>query len=306
MKKNRVIATLVLAVASLTMTSFVKAQGCSDAGFCTVGGMKPHSADSVYEGSNALKIGAGYGKADFSISTFGNYIEYSRSFTQNFSADLRMTSIVQSGNGISEFGLSDVYLTTNLGLGKNLSLTTGVKIPLSKGDRVLDSLPLPMDYQSSLGTFDIIVGLGYVINRLQLAAALQQPLTQNENTFLAENYPADSPLRAFYSTNDFKRSGDVLLRVSYPIPMSDGLQMTPSLLPIYHMQNDKYTDANGVEKEITGSQGLTLNFNLYFDLALDSNQALQMNVGVPFIVRDARPDGLTRSFVANLEYAVRF
>jgi hypothetical protein len=29
-------------------------------------------------------------------------------------------------------------------------------------------------------------------------------------------------------------------------------------------------------------------------------------VGMPFIVRESRPDGLTRSFIANLEYRIKF
>ena len=58
--------------------------------------------------------------------------------------------------------------------------------------------------------------------------------------------------------------------------------------------------------EIEGSQGLTLNWNLYLDYELNNDQALQLNVGSPFIVRDTRPDGLTRSFVASLEYRIKF
>ena len=32
----------------------------------------------------------------------------------------------------------------------------------------------------------------------------------------------------------------------------------------------------------------------------------EFNLGTPLIVRDARPDGLTRSIVLNLEYKFRF
>jgi hypothetical protein len=171
---------------------------------------------------------------------------------------------------------------------------------------MLDGLPLPMDYQSSLGTFDLIFGMGYTIKKLQLVTAIQQPLTQNDNQFLATDYDEDSPLRAFPSTNQFKRSGDVLVRISYPIVISPRMTFTPGLLPIYHLANDKYTDEFNVEKEIVGSQGLTLNGNIYFDYEINKKSTLQINMGVPFVVRDARPDGLTRSFIANLEYRLKF
>lgn len=82
--------------------------------------------------------------------------------------------------------------------------------------------------------------------------------------------------------------------------------ITPSLLPIYHLMNDKFTNALGLENEIKGSQGLTLNGNAYLDYAINAKNALQINLGMPFLVRDARPDGLTRTFVANLEYKIKF
>ena len=77
-------------------------------------------------------------------------------------------------------------------------------------------------------------------------------------------------------------------------------------MPIYHLTNDKYTDQLKVERAITGSQGLTLNGNIYIDYELNNKSAIQFNVGMPFVVRDKRPDGLTRSFIANLEYSVLF
>jgi hypothetical protein len=93
---------------------------------------------------------------------------------------------------------------------------------------------------------------------------------------------------------------------SYPISVNKKLKLTPSILPIYHLANDKYTDEAGVEKEIIGSEGLTLNGNVYIDYQINQTNSIQVNMAMPFIVRDVRPDGLTRSFVANLEYRIRF
>ena len=163
-----------------------------------------------------------------------------------------------------------------------------------------------MDYQSSLGTFDIIVGVGFELGKLQCVTAIQQPITQNKNAFLSEKYPVSSELRNFQSTNNYKRSGDVLFRVSYPIMLGDKFKITPSILPIYHLNDDKYTDALAVERTINGSQGLTLNGNAFFDYEINNKNAMQLNVGAPFIVRDARPDGLTRGLVINLEYRIKF
>lgn len=296
---------LLIFILSLT-TYYANAQGCSDAGFCTINSIKPNSSDTVTESTNQVKVGVSLGSADNSISIFGNYIEYNRQVTNSFGIDAKITSLSQSGNGISNIGISDIYLTGNYKVNEKLKLILGTKIPLTDGNKKKDNIALPMDYQSSLGTFDLIFGAGYEIKKIQLVLAFQQPMSQNKNEFIAENYPVNSKIREFQSTNKFKRSSDVLLRVSYPVKLGEKFRITPSLLPIYHLSNDKYTNNLRIENEIKGSQGLTLNGNAYLDYEINNKNALQLNVGMPFVVRDARPDGLTRSFVVNLEYKVKF
>lgn len=282
----------------------VLGQGCSDAGFCTLDSFKPH-ADSAEFGSR-LKIGSNVGTGDHSIFVFGSYLELNQSISKKLNADAKLTALSQSGNGIAVFGLSDLFFNINYAATDRLTFTAGAKVPLTDGNRTRNDLALPMDYQSSLGTFDLILGTGYRFRKLQFILAYQQPLTQNKNTFLAEEYPSDSPLSNFHSTNQFKRKGDVLVRLSYPLRVARKLTLTPSLLPIYHLGNDKYVDELNNTQEISDSKGLTLNATLYLDFAISNTSTFQINAGAPFIVREARPDGLTRSFVINLEYAVKF
>lgn len=298
--------SIFLTLFFLLVTASVKAQGCSDAGFCTVDSFQPHSHDENDRPVNELRVGLNTGAADYGIMVFGTNLEYHRRFSDEFSLETKLTSLGQSGNDISTYGLSDVYITGTYRFSERASFTLGTKIPLSDANKKQDGLALPMDYQSSLGTFDLIAGFGYTIKSFQLVLAYQQPLTQNNNEFLAEDYDEDSPLYEIQSTNQFKRSGDILFRLSYPFMFGSKFLFTPSLLPIYHLNNDKFTDSDGLEQEIEGSQGLTLNWNMYFDYAINQTHALQLNIGSPFIVREARPDGLTRSFVAALEYRLRF
>lgn len=300
--------TIIFMVTTLCVLSFFHSygQGCSDAGFCTINSFKPNSTDSSKLVNNQLKMGAFYGKADHAIAVYGSYIEYKRILNEQFGLDVKLTTISQNGNGISTFGLSDFFVNASYKASESLIFTLGTKIPLSDANNAKNNLPLPMDYQASLGTLDLIFGIGYEIKKIQFVAAIQQPLTQNNNQFIATDYPSNSALSTFQSTNKFQRSGDVLLRVSYPINITSKLKLTPSVLPIYHLTNDKYTDEFGVNKEISGSDGLTLNGNAYLDYELNSNNIIQLNVGAPFIVRESRPDGLTRSFIANIEYRVKF
>lgn len=75
---------------------------------------------------------------------------------------------------------------------------------------------------------------------------------------------------------------------------------------MYHLGNDTYVDELGSTRQIDGSNGLTLNVNAYADFVIGNNGMLQLNFGMPLVVREARPDGLTRSLIVNLEYALRF
>jgi len=304
LKKYKFILILIALFSLIEYNSY--GQGCSDAGFCTINSFKPNSADSSTVLNNQFKIGAFFGKADNAISVYGNYIEYNRQLNDKFGLDVKLTTLAQNGNGISTFGLSDIFLNANYKTSENLRLTIGTKLPLSNANKTYNNLPLPMDYQASLGTLDLIFGIGYEIGKIQFIAAMQLPLTQNNNQFIAMNYPINSELRTFQSTNKFERSSDVLLRVSYPVNINSKLKFTPSILPIYHLTNDKFTDEFNVKKEIKGSQGLTLNGNVYLDYAINSKNIIQFNAGLPFVVRDVRPDGLTRSFIANLEYRIKF
>ncbi|MCK6606342.1 MAG: hypothetical protein L6Q59_15710 [Ignavibacteriaceae bacterium] len=285
----------------------VMGQGCSDAGLCTMDSFKPHTDEAkMTHAMNQIKIGLNYGRGDNSIGVFGQSIEYNRQFSHNFGMDFRVTSVSQSGNGISKFGLSDLFVSGSYNTGGGGLITAGVKIPLSKSDAREGDVPLPMDYQASLGTYDLILGYGRSFGKFQVVLGYQQPLSDNKNAFFPSLYPGNPVLFAIQTTNSYKRAGDVLLRVSYPFRASDNVMLTASVLPIYHLANDKYTDAFGAEREITGSQGLTLNMNLFADIMLSATSSVQVSFGMPFVTRDARPDGLTRKFVAGAEYRVRF
>ncbi len=291
----------------LPFSLFLYSQGCSDAGFCTVNSFQPAGSDGPEEYNNQLKIGGSYGLADYDIAVAGFYLEYSRQITKAIGLDAKITTLSQSGNDVAVFDIADLYVNVNYNFTESFRLTLGVKVPQTNGNTMEDDgLPLPMDYQSSLGTLDLIGGLGYAIANFHIVAAAQIPLTQNENGFVAADYPEDSKLLDFQTTNKFVRSPDVLLRVSYPINLGARFKLTPSLLPIYHLGNDKYTDAQGVQQEIEGSEGLTLNGNVYIDYKITEKQGLQLSLGSPFVVREVRPDGLTRALVAGLEYRMSF
>ncbi len=296
----RKIIVCILIVAS---AQYLNAQGCSDAGICTIDVLKPSSGSSLRPEKNKLEAGILVGAADYSITVFGAGIGYTRKFGESWSVDTRMTFLSQSGNDISVRGPGDIFANVNYQVSQKFTLTAGAKIPLMQADRRYDNLPLPMDYQSSLGTLDLLAGIRFTPEKWQWALALQWPLRQNDNAFLPGLYPPESPLYEIQATNAFHRQPDLMLHVSRTLDMGDKITFTPGLLPIWHMGEDEYTDIDGITYAIAGSDGLTLNGTVFIDVETGSSGSLEFSLGFPFIVRDARPDGLTRSFVFGVGYA---
>lgn len=291
---------LFLILFFISLQNTVHAQGCSDAGFCTLSSFKPVSLTD--SSMNQVKLGISTGRGSHSISVFNTYVEYNRQLSGKTSLDAKLVFSSQTGNGISSSGLSDLYLNSNFTISENTVFTVGTKIPFSNGN----TAGLPMDYQSSLGTWDLISGISFQYQKAKFAVALQQPLSQNKNSFFSTSYPSTSPLSKIQSTNKYKRAGDILFRAAYPFSVSKKFMATASLLPIYHLSDDKYTDMSGTEKTIAGSQGLTLNGNIFLNYAVNNSSNFNLSLGAPFVTRKARPDGLTRKYVATLEYALRF
>ncbi len=291
----------------LFIAQHAHAQGCSDAGFCTINSLKPHNDDSIaIDKNNRFAFGISHGKADNNIAVYSGYAEYGRALNDDIRCDVKLSFLSQRGESTQRTGLSDIFFSTTYSFRKTNNVTIGLKIPLSDGNTKFNGLSLPMHYQSSLGTYDLILGFGYHIDELKFVVALQQPLSQNKNQFLIDNYPIDSEFRKFTSTNNYKRSGDLLLRVSYPVQLNANIVLTPSILPIYHFADDSYTSISGSEQTIYGSKGITVNMNLYLTYSLNPSDRIEVSYGSPARARTVRPDGLTRSYVVTLEYQTIF
>jgi hypothetical protein len=289
---------------SLLLIIECSSQGCSDAGFCTLNSTKGIEPDSLRKAkSNSLKLGFSYGKADYDVTILASYLEYSRKWNDHLSTDVKLTGIAQRGNEYNSGGLSDIFITTNYQWRNGNTATLGFKLPLTKGNDIVNGSALPMDYQTSLGTLDLIAAYGFRIKKLLLVTAIQVPLTQNKNEFVP-----GLAFPTFPITNGFVRRPDVLLRLSYPITLKKtNWTITPGLLPIFHLGEDSYmiSEDDG-DLKISGSSGLTLNLTGMVSYQTKAGNRFEFNFGTPLVAREARPDGLTRKFIAMVEYKIRF
>ncbi|MQP25601.1 hypothetical protein GFJ94_11060 [Flavobacterium sp. LMO8] len=281
------------------VSSNIFSQGCSDAGFCTSENMKYGTmVDSL---KHTVKFGINQGSADFDVSVFGMYLEYKYQISEKLNFGTRINYTSQSNDAVSSSAISDGYIIADYLINPTISASIGLKIPFTDGNVKENGVALPMDLQPSLGTYDLVLGVSKKYNNLFFALGYQQPLNKIKNTFF-------KPLgtNEFFTTNQFNRAPDLLLRVGYNYEITNKWKLSPSLLPIYHLANDTFEDVTNQEIQIKGSEGLTLNANLLVQYAINDKNALEFNFGSPLIVRDARPDGLTRSYVMNLEYKYRF
>jgi hypothetical protein len=299
-------------LAGLLMVSIdaAHAQGCSDAGFCTLPALQQKGEPSEVR-KNHIEAGFFFGIGESETRVMTSQVDYGRQWSDRFSSEVRLTHQARQLNSTKNSGLGDLFLSGQYRFAEKGRAILGLKIPLADGN---DSHrrwgPLPMDLQTSLGTWDLIAGVSYTLWRLDLFLAWQQPLTHNKNTYISpcEYDPSKQAFvdYAFPSTNQFHRAGDLMMRLTLPLQTGQRWVLTPGILPIYHLANDSYVNLEGIRRDIEGSRGWTVNLTFFAEYRLSERGQLLFQLGAPVAVREARPDGLTRFFASGLSYRQAF
>lgn len=302
--------TLIISIALLASIANAAAQGCSDAGFCTMGAMKHEITPDSITTKHKITLSWANGLGDDGVFVSTPGLAYEMHSKRNYTIQVKATGNYASGNLGNALGAGDLYanVTKSVKAAKDwrISFTAGFRIPLSAGDLKYNYQPLPMQYQSSLGTYDAIGGITLTRKKWQFSAGYQQPLSDhNKNGFLYSAWPG-TDTKAYPQSNNFRRHGDALLKAGYAFEAGKKWTLLPGLLAVYHLGEDSYFDpATMRELSLKGSDGLTLNATL--NVQYRANKwSFGMILGRPLVVRDIRPDGLTRSIVAAPEFSFNF
>ncbi len=228
MKTVKILALLIVQV---FFYSQGKSQGCSDAGFCTMGAMKPDQAFNKKVKLKLRSIELSYYQGQTTLTPVVTVINLDAGFsiTKNLSGQIKLPYYSVKGNfdNTSSIGDISISLTQRLIDTENfdLSATIGAKIPTndsdikSSGKKVpgTEGLVLPMYYQTSLGSYDFVVGASLISSKWLIATGVQMALTANNNTWWADEwvglYPSEGYLRQYDDANKLKRGTDVMLRV---------------------------------------------------------------------------------------------
>lgn len=289
----------------------IHAQGCSDAGFCTAGALKPlQEIDSSFR--HQFKLTAAYGIGEQGTLVLQAISEAELSFFKNNTIQLKVPYSYINGNLGSASGLGDITISLSQRLISRpklaLSLTLGGKIATGKSDLEKDNRSLPMPYQVSLGTHDAIIGTALQYGKWNFGAGFQGVLADhNNNRFLRSGWVDNLDAQKYFESNRLRRGNDALLRVERGFHLKR-FDFSVGLLGLYRIQKDKITLETSEEKQVRvqGSEGLTLNLTGGINYLVSPRSTLILSFGTPLIVREVRPDGLTRSVVVNFSYGIRF
>ncbi|WP_165930284.1 hypothetical protein [Flavobacterium sp. GT3P67] len=295
----------LLLIIAIGMFSNSFAQGCSDAGICSIG---TGFQITDKELKNGIEVGSIFGAGEADVIYFSPYISYTRTINERFALSSKITYSVASGSFGKRGAFGDAYFIGNYNwkpkTNTQWSSLLGFKIPFTSSNLKINEFSLPLDYQSSLGTFDLIAGLNLNYKKWDFNTAVQIPVfNNNKNSYFKEFSNTDD----FPSTNLFERKPDALFRTTYTFQTSNKkFTFKPNVLFIYHLGEDSFENAFGKRETIKDSDGLTINGNIIGAYAINTQNSIELSLATPFVVREARPDGLTREFTAGIIYKVSF
>lgn len=296
---------LISSVAVVLFSIVASAQGCSDAGICSInhGFQKDEK-----QFKNAIEIAGIYSLGEADVQYFSPYVSYTKRFNERYSFSSKITYSTATGSFGTRSQFGDVFLVGNYTFKDKKehqwSTLLGLKFPLTASNLKINGYSLPLDYQSSLGTIDVFLGANLSYKKWNFNGALQIPtINLNKNSYFKEYGGTND----FPSTNLFERKPDALLRATYALKTPNKkFTFKPNVLFIYHLGEDSFENIFNQRQNIKGSDGLTVNGNLITNYALTKQSNLEFSVATPFVVRDIRPDGLTRSFVLGISYQYSF
>jgi len=306
----------------LLISHYTYSQGCSDAGFCTMGAMKPDQSYSKKTDFKlrAIEISQYRGKTTLSPVIYVTNIDFAFSIKKtNFQVKLPYQSI--SGNLGKTAGIGDISISATRSIYTtdryNINATLGAKIPSNNSDLKKEDDDFtnrgshyPMYYQTSLGSYDIIAGISVISKKWLFAAGYQNALTANNNQFLwgewFNKYPDDNYIRDHDVAFKLKRGTDVMMRVERNWRFSN-YNFSLGALPIYRITKDERIDVNTDEYfKVPKTTGLALTTLLSFGYHFNVNSNIKYIYGVKLVDRDVNPDQLTRHSVQTIAYVYRF
>jgi hypothetical protein len=303
-----------------TVDSF--GQGCSDAGFCTMGAMRPNQAYSKKLRLKLRSIEYNFyrGTSLLSPIIYAHTIEFNASLGNKMNIQAKIPYMHIEGKLGKNDGIGDISLSVTRELkqinGWNLGVTFGAKIPTNNGNSNVSneqsagvSVPLHMYYQTSLGSIDGIAGFSMVNSKWMFATGVQVAFTQNENYFQWgdwSQFEDQEYLTKYNVGRNLARGTDIMFRVERSFRFTN-FDFSVGLLPIYRITRDEvFKPENQRREKLDETIGLALSGLTSIGYNFSVKNGVRLIYGLKLVDRNKNPDGLTRKDVWSMSYIYRF
>ena len=293
---------LVFLVFLIPLNLLVSGQGCSDAGACSVDILNFSPGHEQKTRKITLSFDQSFALGEHFIFISQSTLGVQYKITKTTRAELRVPFIFTYGNLGYTYGAGDliISLSQDFFKDKNYQVTgiIGSRLKVNNADFTFDGQPLPMAYQTSLGTYDIITGVQYSRMKWNFYVAYQHPFGRNENRYLVP--PGETnPDKQYFESAYLKRGDDLYARLRYHLALKSDRSLIFTLLSIYRIQKSEIikNDQNVV---LDGSNGLTMNPGITYSTALKNDRKLSLQLAAPVIDRNYRADGLTRNVIISV------
>ena len=307
---------LLVFIAAILFSFKSFSQGCSDAGFCTMGAMKPDQPFNrkIQVRLRSMEISFYRGTTPKPVTPiiYVATADFNLSLNARTSFQIKLPFQAVQGRLANTSGLGDISICVSRILvhreNFDITFSVGGKIPTNNSSKDIDGLPLPMYYQTSLGTYDFITGISFISRNWLIATGIQHPFNKNKNEFLWEAWQGTSEEAYIFNYNQAKelqRGTDIMFRIERNWRFSR-LNFSLGVLPIYRLNKDEISLFNGSRVKPAGAQGLALSGIFTVGYSFNVTSGLKFLLGHKFAQRDNNPDGLTREFVSTLGYYYRF
>ena len=292
-------------------TDALIAQGCSDAGVCTIGDFYAHQIAATKKALPKNEI-----DLSFTYGTHGQYEKFYqpqlnyRRIQKNgsfFEFRLPLSVAMNTSLNVTESGIGDLTATYNnkFNLKKEqvLKYSVGLRISFSSADRkAANSMySYPMSLQTGLGTTDLLAAASYDIGKyISVGTGLQVPVIQYNKNVIVIDYLSNPIITA----NDYHRNPDALLKLTGHYQWKK-LKVNGGALAIFHLGNDHYNLSSG-KYILKGSSGTTLNWTIEPSYAISKKLMFGILYAEPFKTRTNIPDGLARSRIISPKVTYSF
>ena len=327
---------LVVIVCLLTGKTIL-GQGCSDPGLCTIGALNTEiSKDSVsaVDFTNAdmetllatpftaekyrFTLGGVYGSGQEGVDIYTGFLQVHSRLKEKMILSVKIPYTITNGALGSASGLGDITLGLEniLYSGKNIRFgyTVGAVLPSGDANMYYEGDPLPMVYQTTLGSLNLLGGLSFAYHNWSASIGYQHSFGRNENDFLTDNLELD-PTRPDYdqlnaerikfpNARRLQRGSDLMFRFERKIKFKS-LNIAVGVLPIFRLAESTVLLPSGEENAVAGTAGLTFNTTWGISYFHKNQWIFRLNGGAPLKIRDESADGLIRSVVVIGSVAYR-